>query len=81
MRLQCNQQTALLRREEWPILSYGLDENGKLEIQHVAPAWQFPLAVGYAITIHKAQGMTLGRVHFDVMPAGGVPQRLKSMGF
>ena len=114
VRLQYNQQTALFQREEWPVLSYGLDENGKLEIQHVASAWQFPLAVGYATTIHKAQGMTLDRVHidigkgcwepgqfyvavsrvrrladltlekevgyFDVMPAGGMSQRLKSMG-
>lgn len=114
VRLQ-NNHSALLRREEWPVLAYGLDKDRKLEIQHVASVWQFPLAAGYATTIHKAQGTTLARVHidigrgcwepgqlyvalsrvrrladltlekelgyFDVMPTGGIPQRLKSMEF
>lgn len=49
------------------------------------PTCRVGLAVpaGRRLRHHHPQGAghDLGRVHFDVMPAGGVPQRLKSMGF
>ena len=66
VRLQYNKQALSLRRVEWPIFTYCLDMDGKLKIQHIASVWQFPLALGYATTIHKAQGSTLARAHIDI---------------
>lgn len=61
-----NSLTTQLQRVEWPLYTYSLDVNGKLEIQHIASVWQFPLTLGYATTIHKAQGSTLRRAHIDI---------------
>ena len=65
VRLQ-NSLTTQFERVEWPLYTYSLDVNGKLEIQHIASVWQFPLTLGYATTIHKAQGSTLRRAHIDI---------------
>lgn len=44
---------------EWESLSYALSPEGKLEIVVDGIYTQMAVKLGYAITIHKAQGMTL----------------------
>ena len=66
VRLQYNLQVIQLSRVEWPIYSYSLNVDGKLEILRIASVWQLLLTLGYATTIHKAQGSTLPRAHIDI---------------
>lgn len=60
-----------------PVLEDGkpvMDENGKPKMKMVetkaekvmGTLSQFPIKMGYAITIHKSQGLTLGRVNIDL---------------
>jgi len=42
------------------------DANGELKMMTVASVEQFPVKIAYAMTIHKAQGKTLSKVHVDL---------------
>ncbi len=51
----------------WEKYRYDLDsETGKVKREVVGTFKQVPLRLAYAVTIHKAQGLTLERVHIDL---------------
>ena len=56
-----------VKREEWNKVRYVYDEfNDEMEEEIVSSFKQFPLKLGWAVTIHKAQGLTLESCSVDL---------------
>ena len=55
-----------VKPEKWSKIEYVRDENDRLIENEVGSFKQFPLNLGYAMTIHKAQGKTLDAVTVDI---------------
>lgn len=52
---------------EWQDVRYAIDATAKKIVEEVAGTYvQFPLIPAWAVTIHKAQGLTLARVDVDL---------------
>lgn len=58
--------TVAVKPEKWQKIEYSRDENDRLVENEVGAYRQFPLNLGYAMTIHKAQGKTLDAVVLDM---------------
>lgn len=55
-----------VKPDKWSKIEYSRDENDKLIEKEIGSYKQFPLMLGYAMTIHKAQGKTLDAVVLDI---------------
>ena len=55
-----------VKPEKWEKIEYIRDENDRLQEHEIGSYKQFPLNLGYAMTIHKAQGKTLDSVVVDI---------------
>lgn len=53
--------------DKWEIIKYKFDfATAKIKSEVVGKFVQYPIRLGWAITIHKSQGATLDRVHIDM---------------
>ena len=67
IRVQVGEEIFKVKREEWNKIKYVYDEyNDEMEEEIVSSFKQFPLKLGWAVTIHKAQGLTLESCSIDL---------------
>ncbi len=67
VRLKRNGRRVILRPFTWEKIRYVFDrENSQIKPEVVGTFKQLPVKLAWALTIHKAQGLTLDRVHLDL---------------
>lgn len=55
-----------VKPDKWSKIEYSRNEEDKIVENEVGSYKQFPLVLGYAMTIHKSQGKTLSKVVLDI---------------
>lgn len=58
--------SVVVKPEKWEKIEYSRDENDRIVENEIGSYKQFPLTLGYAMTIHKSQGKTLSKVIIDI---------------
>ena len=67
IKVKVGKEVFKVKREEWNKVRYVYDEfNDEMEEEVVSSFKQFPLKLGWAVTIHKAQGLTLESCYVDL---------------
>jgi ATP-dependent exoDNAse (exonuclease V) alpha subunit len=67
LRVRVEDEIFKVKREEWNKIKYVYDEyNDEMDEEVVSSFKQFPLKLGWAVTIHKAQGLTLESCSIDL---------------
>ena len=56
----------VVKPEKWQKIEYSRDENDRIIENEIGSYKQYPLMLGYAMTIHKSQGKTLSKVVIDI---------------
>lgn len=64
--LSDSRDTVSVKPDKWEKIEYTRDENDRLIENEIGAYKQFPLTLGYAMTIHRAQGKTLDAVVVDI---------------
>src|SRR6056300_1021264 len=67
IKVKVEKEVFKVKREEWNKVRYVYDEfNDEMEEEVVSSFQQFPLKLGWAVTIHKAQALTLESCSVDL---------------
>jgi ATP-dependent DNA helicase PIF1 len=67
VKVRVNDETVTVEPVSWERMRYAADgQTGKLKRETIGSYVQYPLRLAWAMTIHKAQGLTLDKVFLDV---------------
>ena len=67
IKVKINNRTHKVEREEWNKVRFTYDEDSDEVLEEVVSSFkQFPIKLGWAVTIHKSQGLTLESCSVDL---------------